>query len=261
MSRSPILAVYGHARPWLTRSYDLSHDAPPRHNVILGRYGPVPSPPDTRSVLPKVPGGRREANSEQGEQATTRRRSLARNHGAHHRMGTASWTQCSVVPSDLDYAPIITTLDILYADAVCQTTRLRSSSMGGTSPGATGMAALHLTMQRCRFFIPWVRRDTGHISPRSGRLITPSVRTLSTLMDHYQRLPRQGEFSPGEILDHRLPAAVARGLADRSARIPTTLASAAAAFTRPWWKSIHWDPHPEWASPPLPSATWVTFPI
>ena len=58
-----------------------------------------------------------------------RRRSLANDYGFHHYVSTASWTQCSVMPFDPDYAHVMITLDILDADAVCQATRPRSSSM------------------------------------------------------------------------------------------------------------------------------------
>ena len=97
----------------------------------------------------------------------------------------------------------------------------------GASPGASGEATLPLTMRRCRFSITLDRRNTDHISPQSGRLPIPSLRTLSTLLAHCQRLTCQGNISPGEIFDHHLRAAIARGHADSSAHTPTTLTMAA----------------------------------
>ena len=119
------------ARTRYTRLYDLFHGAPPCYDALLGRDVPVTHPPGTRSILSKAPGRQRGATNGPGERIAIRRRSLANDYGFHHYVSTASWAQCSVISSDLDYAHVMITLDTLDADAVCQTTRPRSSSMGG----------------------------------------------------------------------------------------------------------------------------------
>ena len=68
-------------------------------------------------------------------------------------------------------------------------------------------------------------------------------------MGHLQHLSCQGEISPGEILDHHLGAAVARGHANPQAHLPTTLATTAATTQGHAEEACAWDPHP-WESVP-----------
>ena len=99
-------------------------------------------------------------------------------------------------------------------------------------PEAIEKAALPLPMRKRCFYHSQKRYHTGHVSFQSGGMLTHSLRTLSTHMGRLQHLSCQDENPPGEILDHHLGTAVARGRANSQVHSPTTAATAATTTQR-----------------------------